>query len=118
MGDAERFYVGKRRSIPRRRGVVVALEDGREIAVFDVEGSLYAISNICPHQHSAVLAEGHVEDGCVTCPLHGWVYDIRTGRAVVGGRALETYTVVEEEGEVFVDVPPAPPPKWMEWGEG
>lgn len=113
----ERLYVGKRSSIPRRRGVAVVIDENREVAVFDIEGTLYAISNICPHQHSPVLAEGYVDDGCVTCPLHGWVYDIRTGEAVVGGRSLDTYQVIEEDGDVYVEVPPAPPPKWMAWEE-
>ena len=51
---------------------------GRQIAIFNVSGHLHAIDNVCSHQ-GGPLAEGEV-DGCVvTCPWHGWTYDVTTG---------------------------------------
>ena len=53
--------------------------DGREIALFNVDGSFYAIDNACPHQ-GAPLAEGWLEGECVVCPMHAYVFELRTGR--------------------------------------
>jgi nitrite reductase/ring-hydroxylating ferredoxin subunit len=51
---------------------------GHQIAIFNVGGHLHAIDNVCPHQ-GGPLAEGEL-DGCiVTCPWHGWTYDVTTG---------------------------------------
>lgn len=51
---------------------------GRCVAVFNVAGRFHAIDNVCAHQRGP-LAEGEL-DGCVvTCPWHGWTYDVTTG---------------------------------------
>ena len=42
-----------------------------DIAVFKVDGKVYAVKNICPHQHFAHLHEGEILDGAVSCPMHG-----------------------------------------------
>jgi nitrite reductase/ring-hydroxylating ferredoxin subunit len=51
---------------------------GRQVAVFNVAGKFHAIDNVCEHQ-GGPLAEGEL-DGCVvTCPWHGWTYDVSSG---------------------------------------
>ena len=51
---------------------------GRQLAIFNVRGRFHAIDNVCQHQ-AGPLAEGEL-DGCiVTCPWHGWTYDVTTG---------------------------------------
>ena len=61
--------------------------DGREVAVFNVEGRFYAVSNRCPHR-GGPLARGHLESvpGTVAvafrCPLHGWLFDLKTGQCL------------------------------------
>jgi len=51
---------------------------GHQVAVFNVAGQFHAIDNVCEHQ-GGPLAEGEL-DGCVvTCPWHGWTYDVSTG---------------------------------------
>lgn len=60
---------------------------GRSLALFKVEGEVYAIDNTCTHD-GGPLAEGEVEGHEVTCPWHGAVFDIRTG-AVLGPPAGE-----------------------------
>jgi 3-phenylpropionate/trans-cinnamate dioxygenase ferredoxin component len=55
--------------------------DGREIALFGVDGSIYAIDDVCTHD-GGPLAEG-VLRGCeIECPRHGARFDVRTGKAM------------------------------------
>ena len=70
--------------------------DGRDVALVNLDGSLYAIDNNCPH-NGGPLARGTLDQrsGQVTCPWHAWTWDVRTGRAVtppIGWRAV-TYAV-------------------------
>jgi nitrite reductase/ring-hydroxylating ferredoxin subunit len=57
----------------------------RHVAVFRLDDGLHAIDNLCLHQ-AGPLCEGEIEDDVVTCPWHGWSYDIRTGILVQDGR--------------------------------
>ena len=54
-------------------GARVVVAGRREIAVFRVEGRLYALDNHCAHL-GGPLAEGLIEGGCVVCPWHEWCY--------------------------------------------
>ena len=62
--------------------------DGNEIAVFNVGGAFHAIDNSCSHV-GGPLCEGEVHGAEVTCPWHGAVFDLTTGRAV-GPPAFES----------------------------
>ena len=75
-----------------------------EIAVFKVEGEIYVLNNICPHQHSALIYDGFIEDGCVVCPAHGWMFDLKTGKLTSGGKGLDTYSVQVVEGNIYAKV--------------
>jgi nitrite reductase (NADH) small subunit len=75
-----------------------------EVAVFNLDGELVAVEARCLHKGGA-LAEGHVNDGVVTCPLHWWRYDLRTGeRLGAPDLRLSCYSVrlVEDRVEVLV----------------
>ncbi|HXV33006.1 MAG TPA: Rieske 2Fe-2S domain-containing protein [Gaiellaceae bacterium] len=75
-----------------------------EIAVFHCDDGFHATQHHCLHM-GGPLARGRL-DGCVvTCPWHGWQYDVRTGENEFD-RALKlaTYEVVVEDGEVKVAV--------------
>jgi 3-phenylpropionate/trans-cinnamate dioxygenase ferredoxin component len=54
---------------------------GKEIALFNIEGSYFALDNLCTHEEGP-LAEGEVEGHEVTCPWHGAKFDIRTGEVL------------------------------------
>jgi nitrite reductase (NADH) small subunit len=76
--------------------------DDREIALARVDGEFYATQGHCLHLQGP-LGEGRLEDHVLTCPWHGWQYDVRTGenefdRAI----QLETYEVRVEDGDVKV----------------
>ena len=53
--------------------------DGRDIALFNVDGTVYAIENSCLHQ-GAALSGGQLCGHTVTCRAHGWRFDVTTGR--------------------------------------
>ncbi len=83
---------------------VVALEvEGREIAVFGVDGRFYATDNICTHGH-ARLCDGFLLGEEIECPLHQGRFDVRTGQPTCEPvtEALRTYPIRIEGGRVFV----------------
>ena len=51
---------------------------GSRIALFNVAGNFYAMDDICAHQ-GGPLGEGSLDGAIVTCPWHGWQYDVSTG---------------------------------------
>jgi 3-phenylpropionate/trans-cinnamate dioxygenase ferredoxin component len=55
--------------------------DGRAIAVFNVEGAIHAIDDVCTHD-GGPLAEGQLIGCEIQCPRHGARFDVRTGRAL------------------------------------
>jgi 3-phenylpropionate/trans-cinnamate dioxygenase ferredoxin subunit len=112
--------------------------DGRSIGVFNVDGRFYALRNTCPHQ-GAPLCLGSLsgtalpsrpgeylwgrEGEILSCPWHGWEFDITTGRSVfnphrtrvrsyevtVQGSAeddptIPSFPVTVEEGDVLLHV--------------
>ncbi len=93
------------RDLSRRRGREVMLDEETEVAIFMVDEQLYAVSNVCPHQHAPVIADGFIEDCTVTCPLHGWTYDLKTGRAVEGNSRLKTYEIYLDGDDVMLEKP-------------
>lgn len=79
--------------------------DGQIYALFHVDGQIWAIDGICSHQ-GGPLAEGALEGTTVTCPWHGWQYDVRTGQALLGTRIRQASYEVKVEGrDVLVAVP-------------
>ena len=76
-----------------------------EIAIFHAgDGNFYALNNTCPHK-GGPLSEGIVHDCRVTCPLHNWVLDLRTGEATGADEGrTETFEVKVEDGKVWLKV--------------
>jgi nitrite reductase (NADH) small subunit len=81
------------------------------IALFNVDGTLYALDGICPHQ-GGPLGKGCLEGTLVTCPWHGWQFDVRTGQHQVNQTLCHTRLDVKaEEGSVFVLMPDPDAPR-------
>ena len=100
---AEFIKVAKRGEVPAEMGKYVTVQ-GREIALFNVGGKICAIHHVCPHQ-GGPLAEGGLEGNVVTCPWHGWQFDVTTGECVFNPTIKqETYKVKEEGQEIFVEI--------------
>ena len=81
----------------------VVMANGKEIALFNVDGKFFAISNECRHQ-GGPLGEGEL-DGCVvTCPLHMWQYDVTNGKCeTMPGANVQRFEVKVEGNDVLVD---------------
>jgi naphthalene 1,2-dioxygenase system ferredoxin subunit len=99
----QKIRVGHLDDLPQRRGTLVHA-GGKEIAVWQVDGMIYAISAVCCHQHVATLHEGIRNGATVACPLHGWTYTLNDGKALVGNGTLPTFPVFVERGIVFIEV--------------
>jgi nitrite reductase (NADH) small subunit/3-phenylpropionate/trans-cinnamate dioxygenase ferredoxin subunit len=54
---------------------------GQRIALFNVGGTIHAVSDTCPHR-GASLSEGALAGNNITCPWHGWTFDVTTGHRV------------------------------------
>lgn len=84
---------------------------GRELAIFRVEGELFAIDNSCPHR-GGPLAEGDVEGCVVHCPLHAWGFDLRTGVSPSNPKSrVQSYPARIVGGRVEVELPDPLPPE-------
>ena len=78
---------------------------GHDIALFNLGGEIAAIGNECPHQ-SGSLGDGRLEGEIITCPLHGWEFDARTGACMtIPGESVDRFRVRVEGDVVFVEVP-------------
>lgn len=90
--------------IPEGSGAEFVAAD-RIVAVYRTAGSLYALDGVCPHA-GGPLAKGKL-DGCiVTCPWHGWQFDISTGRHCLNANLTQPHFPVKVEGgDVWVELP-------------
>ena len=78
--------VAKTEDLAPGQGMMVEA-GGKKIALFNVDGDYYAISDTCTH-HGGPLSEGELGGKEVTCPWHGAVFDVTTGE-VLGPPAME-----------------------------
>ncbi|WP_069853356.1 bifunctional 3-phenylpropionate/cinnamic acid dioxygenase ferredoxin subunit [Actinoalloteichus hymeniacidonis] len=74
------------------------------VAIFNVDGDLYAIDDTCTHQ-DASLSDGWVEGCLVECPLHAAMFDLRTGipTGLPARRPVRTWAVVLVDDVVHLD---------------
>ena len=101
--------VGTLDDIPPDRALVVAVEGQERVAVYRNGQTLSAISNVCAHQ-GGPLGEGKIVDGCLTCPWHGYQYDVQTGQSPPPfTEKVATYHLKLEGREVLLDPKPLPP---------
>ena len=78
--------------------------DGKTVAVANVDGKLFAINNVCLHR-GGPLGQGDMEGKVVTCPWHGWQYDVTTGKLMTNPAVgVETYPVELRGDDIFVDI--------------
>ena len=85
-----------------------------QIAVFRFgpSGELYATQNMCPHKQDMVLSRGllgdHQGEPKVACPMHKKTFSLRTGACLSGDDLrVRTFPVKQEDGIVYVELPPA-----------
>lgn len=100
-------FAGRASDVPLLEGRSVTVA-GRRVAIFRLPGRFVALDAACPHS-GGPLSDGIVGDNCVTCPLHGWRFDLRTGAAAGGGagQAVGVHEVAERDGDLYVRLTPA-----------
>ena len=95
--------VAKTTDLPPGEGRVVEVNE-TPVALFNVDGEFHALDNTCLH-HGGPLGEGVCEAATVTCPWHGWQYDIPSGECLSApGQLVEKYEVRVEGDDIQVKV--------------
>jgi nitrite reductase (NADH) small subunit len=85
-----------------RTPTLVSVND-EDAMLYRRDGEILAIGNACPHEGGS-LCDGWVEGDIVTCPLHGWEFDLRSGACMtIPGERVPGYTVTVEDGAVMLE---------------
>ena len=121
-----RIVVGKVSEIPPGgRKIIVPFRGRAGVGIFNVNGSFYALRNICPHKRGPlcmgeVAGRGHANappsmtsgevgyerDGeIIRCPWHAWTFDIATGQCLVDPAVrVKTYPIRVDGDDLVVDI--------------
>jgi nitrite reductase/ring-hydroxylating ferredoxin subunit len=100
---AEYVTVARANAMPPGMATVVIV-NGQAIALFNVQGTFYALDNRCPHQDYP-LGRSPVFDNLVLCIGHAWRFNIKTGECYsVPGVSVRTYEVITVGNEVKIRV--------------
>jgi len=93
--------VGQIDELPPGKSMIVKIND-RPIALFNVEGKLYAIHNSCPHE-GGPLIEGRLKGYVIACPWHDLAFDIRNGQGTEGGGyCVGSYEVRVDGNDILI----------------
>jgi len=99
----EQVIVGKIDDVPPG-GRRVFYVKGFEVVVFNNDGTLYAIDNLCPHQGGPLVA-GTLKDGVLTCPWHHWQCRLESGISPVSPTMkVGSYPVKVTNGDIQITV--------------
>lgn len=80
---------------------IVKVND-RPIALFNIDGTFYAIHNSCPHE-GGPLIEGRLKGFIIACPWHDLAFDIRNGQGTDGGGyCVGSYEVQVEGADILI----------------
>ncbi len=102
--EYRRVYVGRADEIPEGARKIVQAE-GLSIGVFHHGGQWMALHNSCLHRGGPVC-EGDLTGDTLTCPWHGYQYNVQTGRLLLDPSAkLPSYPVEVQDGEVYLQIP-------------
>jgi nitrite reductase (NADH) small subunit len=94
---AEFVKVATLAELPAGSGKPVEV-NGKAIALFNVDGKVYAIDNTCLHR-GGPLGDGTLEGEVVTCPWHMWEYNVRTGEFVANPSIKVATYAVQIDGD-------------------
>ncbi len=76
---------------------------GTNLVVVRADQDVFAFENICPHQHFELLHQGGIDGCAITCPMHGWTFDMKTGASTNGNGRLRKFEVRCSEGCVWIE---------------
>jgi nitrite reductase/ring-hydroxylating ferredoxin subunit len=85
--------------------MIYCVVDGLPVALANVAGNIYAFSDTCRHEGGS-LSSGVLIEHTVTCPWHGWTYDITTGKSIVPpiGLRIPTYPVMIDGNDIYLEI--------------
>lgn len=118
--DGQEFVqVCKVNEIIENKGIKFQFPDDidMQVAIFKIDSEYYCVSNICPHKHQPVIYKGIIKDCTVTCPAHGWTYNLKSGENTnqhQGIKKLKKYQVREINGFIYIEKPKLEIPKWRQ----
>jgi len=99
----EFFKAAKKQDVPAGSCVVSDIQ-GTPVAIYNVGGDFFATHNICLHR-GGPLGEGELEGKVVTCPWHGWQYDVTSGcNTDNADLKVKKFNVKIEGDDVFVEL--------------
>ena len=103
MAERRRVRLAAVGDVPAGEGRVIEAQ-GKVLALFNVDGTYYAIDNTCAHR-GGPLGEGDLEGRIVVCPWHAWRWDVTTG-ANANNPAVKgaCFPVAVEDGAIFVEL--------------
>lgn len=78
---------------PKPQQTSIFIQGDKEYCIVNLNGDIYAIDNICPHQ-GASLGLGEIKGDEIICPLHQWRFNVKTGACSVEKYCLERYEVM------------------------
>jgi len=89
--------------LPPGKGTTATVS-GKELALFNVDGTIYAMDDACLH-HGVSLGTSQLDGKIVTCRGHGWKYNVTTGSTLnVPGYGVTAYAVKVVDGKIMVAV--------------
>ena len=75
------------------------------IALFNADGAFYALDGVCPHQ-GGPLGKGKLSGCVLTCPWHGWQFDVRDGQHQLNPRIVQPHFSLRiEDGTILIELP-------------
>lgn len=89
--------------IPERKGIRFEIEE-YDLAIFKIDGEVFVISNICPHNHTAQMFNGYLMGHSISCPIHGWRFDLRTGKTLSNNSNIKTFETKIEDDYLLVNL--------------
>ena len=78
--------------------------DETDVAVFLVNDTIYAVSNICPHKQSALIFDGFLEGDNIVCPVHGWMFNLKNGKTPTGNNGLRIFETMIKGNDVYIKI--------------
>ena len=98
-----KIKVAKLSELQENQGKLVNVNE-KEIALFKSNNQFFAVDNMCLHMGGS-LSEGEIEGNNVTCPLHGWQFDLKSGQNIMPGMGkINTYKITVEKDEIFIEI--------------
>ena len=101
--NARYVRVGNVQDIPEGQGKEVTV-DGRKLALFKTNDKVFALADHCLHR-GGPLSLGELDGPTVTCPWHGWKYDVRTGAfEIIPTLRVKSYKVEQKGDEIYIEL--------------